>query len=191
MQNRMAGGRTDMAMRAIGHCTRIIEMMGERANSRFTQGERLSQKQFVQGYIADSHIELMQFRLAVMYTAWKIDNEGHDAARREVATVKALTPQIMQSITNRAVQVHGALGTTQELPLMEWMVSAHVVGIADGPTEVHRVNLAKQLMKEYGSTDREWPTSYRSYRIEDVRKKYGHIIETIPHLPESTPSLTW
>jgi alkylation response protein AidB-like acyl-CoA dehydrogenase len=183
MQTRMAGGRIHMSMRAIGFCQRALEMLAERAKSRFTQGSVLAEKQFVQGYLADSYTELHQFRLAVMHAAWTIDHKGADGARREIAMVKTTMAKVSQNIIQRTIQVHGALGTTAEVPLMKWMESALIFGIADGPSEVHRINLARDLFKHVEGTEALWPTQFLAYRLDRARQKYAGIVDTIPHIP--------
>jgi alkylation response protein AidB-like acyl-CoA dehydrogenase len=182
-QSRLAGGRLHHAMRSIGVCQRAIDMMGERAQSRFTQGSPLADKQFVQGYMADSFAELLQFRMAVLHAAWLIDTGGERAARKEIAAIKVVLPKVVQTIVLRAIQVHGALGTTEQMPLFGMLMSGVVLGLADGPTEAHKVNLARQVMKDYQPGDAEWPSQFLGRRIEAARKKYGHLVESVPSLP--------
>ena len=99
-------------------------MMCERALSRETQGSLLADKQFVQGYIADSYAQLEQFRLFVLYTAWKIDKyNDYQRVRKDIAAVKVLMPGVLHDIAQRAMQVHGALGVSNEMPFAR-MLSA-------------------------------------------------------------------
>jgi acyl-CoA dehydrogenase len=187
-QSRLAGGRIHHAMRSVGLCQRAIDMMGERAVSRFTQGSRLADKQFVQGYMADSVTELMQFRLAVFYAAWKIDQEGEHACRKEIAALKIATPRVIESIVRRSIQVHGGLGLTEEMPLARDYVTGMVLGLADGPTEVHQMNLARAVLKGYEPAPGMWPTGSREVVLEGLRAKYAGIVEPIPYVPTSAPA---
>ena len=110
-QTRLGGGRIHHAMRTIGLARTALDMMCERALSRETQGSRLSDKQFVQGYIADSYAQLLQFRLMVLYTAWEIDKyNDYKKVRKDIAAVKVVMPTVLHDIAWRAMQVHGALG---------------------------------------------------------------------------------
>ncbi|MCU1345519.1 MAG: acyl-CoA dehydrogenase, partial [Acidimicrobiia bacterium] len=116
-QTRLGGGRIHHAMRTIGMAQKAIDMMAERALSRETQGSILADKQFVQGYIADSYAQLMQFRLFVLYTAWTIDKHNdYRKVRKDIAAVKILMPGVLHDIAQRAQQVHGALGVSNEMP---------------------------------------------------------------------------
>jgi alkylation response protein AidB-like acyl-CoA dehydrogenase len=182
-QSRLAGGRLHHAMRSIGVCQRAIDMMCERAQSRFTQGSPLADKQFVQGYVADSFVELMQFRMAVLYAAWLVDTAGEHGARKEIAAIKVALPKVVETILLRAIQVHGALGTTEQMPLFGMFLSGVVLGLADGPTEAHKVNLARQVLKGYQPGDPVWPTEFLGRRLEAAREKYGDFVEAVPSLP--------
>ncbi|MCC5582478.1 acyl-CoA dehydrogenase, partial [Microtetraspora sp. AC03309] len=138
-QTRLGGGRIHHAMRTIGLAQKALDMMCERALSRETQGSRLSDKQFVQGYIADSYAQLLQFRLMVLYTAWEIDKyNDYKKVRKDIAAVKVAMPTVLHDIAWRAMQVHGALGVTNEMPFLGMVTGAAVMGLADGPTEVHK-----------------------------------------------------
>ncbi len=151
-QARLGGGRVHHAMRTVGKCRRALDMMIERANSRRTQGKQLAEHQFVQGMIADSAIELEQFRLLVMKTAWTIDEveagrTPADSPRTLIAMCKVQMAKVYHDIVQRAIQLHGSLGVTLELPLAEWWSGVMSLALADGPTEVHKVQVAKALLK--------------------------------------------
>src|SRR5947209_8929346 len=114
-QTRLGGGRIHHAMRTVGMCQKALDMMCERALSRHTQGSILADKQFVQGYIADSYAQLVQFRLFVLYTAWEIDKyNDYRRVRKDIATAKVVMPTVLHDIALRAMQVHGALGVSNE-----------------------------------------------------------------------------
>src|SRR6266702_8790276 len=116
-QTRLGGGRIHHAMRTIGMSQRALDMMCERALSRETQGSLLSDKQFVQGYIADSYAQLLQFRLMVLYTAWEIDKyNDYKKVRKDISAIKVTMPGVLHDIAARALQVHGALGASNGMP---------------------------------------------------------------------------
>ena len=147
-QARLNGGRMHHAMRTIGKARRVFEILCERAVSRHTRGEQLANKQLVQEMVADSWLELEQFRLLVLQTAWKADKFGYGALRGEIAGVKALMPTVLRNVTSRAIQLHGSLGTTNEMPLVAYLLDGFTMGLADGPTEVHKSTLARQVLRE-------------------------------------------
>jgi acyl-CoA dehydrogenase len=182
-QSRLAGGRIHHAMRAIGVAQRAIDMMARRAKSRYTQGSSLADKQLVQAMVADSFAELLQFRLTVLHTAWLIDTQGEHAARAEIGVCKVLASQVLKSIGLRAIQVHGAMGVTEQLPLTNVLLGGVVLGLADGPTEAHKVNLARLVLKGYEAEDAEWPSEFLDNRIEAARIKYAGVIDRVPALP--------
>ena len=177
-QTRLGGGRIHHAMRTVGSCKRAFDMMCERALSRVTQGEVLAKKQMVQEKIADSYIQLEQFRLLVLYAAWKIDQTGSGhKARTEIAMVKVLTPQVLHDIVYRSLHIHGSLGTSNEMPLMGMWAMMPVMGIADGPTEVHKVTIARQVLKNYKPSEGLFPSAHLPPRIEEARKKFADLLE--------------
>ncbi|CAN5325375.1 acyl-CoA dehydrogenase family protein [soil metagenome] len=182
-QSRLAGGRIHHAMRTIGLAQHAIDMMARRAKSRYTQGSSLADKQLVQAYIADSYTELMPFRLAVLHAAWLIDTQGEPAARAEIGVCKILASKVLENIARRAIQVHGAIGVSEQLPLANMLLGGVVLGMADGPSEAHKVNLARLLLKNYDAEDPEWPTEFLDNRIAAVRAKYGDRIDRVPAFP--------
>jgi acyl-CoA dehydrogenase len=165
-------------MRTIGLARKALDMMCERALSRTTQGSVLADKQFIQGYIADSYAQLTQFRLFVLYTAWSIDKHNdYRKVRKDIATVKVLMPGVLHDIAWRAMQVHGALGVSNEMPLFQMVMGAGVMGIADGPTEVHKVTVARQVLRDYSPSDDIWPTQHIPKRLAAARAKYAEYLE--------------
>jgi acyl-CoA dehydrogenase len=177
-QTRLGGGRIHHAMRTIGLAQKALDMMCERALSRQVSGSLLAEKQFVQGYIADSYAQLQQFRLFVLYTAWEIDKyNDYRRVRKDIATAKIVMPDVLHDIAWRAMQVHGALGTTNEMPFFGMIHGAGVMGLADGPTEVHKVTVARQVLRNYKATDGMWPTEWIPGKLEAARKKYAEYLE--------------
>ena len=177
-QTRLGGGRIHHAMRTIGLAQSALDMMCERALSRETQGSLLADKQFVQGYIADSYAQLSQFRLFVLYVAWSIDkHDDYRKVRKDIAAVKVLMPGVLHDIAWRAMQVHGALGVSNEMPFHRMMLGASVLGLADGPTEVHKVTVARQVLRDHAASDDLWPTRHIPKLRAAAEAKYAEILE--------------
>ncbi|MDX9741743.1 MAG: acyl-CoA dehydrogenase family protein [Gammaproteobacteria bacterium] len=173
-QARLGGGRVHHAMRTVGECRMALEMMLERAVSRHTKGSRLGDKQFIQGYLADSWIELQQFRLQVLHTAWLID-QGHDykSNRAAIAGIKVAAAKVFHDIAQRAVQMHGAMGVSEEMPLGNMLIRAAMMGIMDGPTEVHKMTIAKDLLRTAKPAEGPLPSANLITRTEAARVKYA------------------
>ena len=128
-------------------------MMCERGAVALRRRDRvLAKKQMVQEYVADSWIELHQFRLMVLHAAWVIDQVGGAKARQgDRGGARCMTPKVLTDIVFRAMHVHGSLGVSNEMPLIGMWTMAPVMGIADGPTEVHKVTVARQMLKGYSA----------------------------------------
>jgi acyl-CoA dehydrogenase len=177
-QTRLGGGRIHHAMRTIGLAQKALDMMCERVLSRETHGGPLADKQFVQGYIADSYAQLVQFRLFVLYTAWEIDRyNDYRRVRKDIATAKVVMPTVLHDIAWRAMQVHGALGTTNEMPFFGMIHAAGVMGLADGPTEVHKVTVARQVLRDYRPSDDVWPTGWIPKKLEAAKARFAEYLE--------------
>ena len=177
-QTRLGGGRIHHAMRTIAQCQKALDMMCERALSRYAAGSLLSEKQFVQGYIADSYAQLRQFRLLVLHTAWKIDKyNDYKKVRKDIALVKTVMPTVYHDIAARALQVHGALGASNEMPFGRMVHGSFVMGLADGPTEVHKITVAKQVLRSYEPVDDLWPSEHIPKKLAAARAKYAAYLE--------------
>jgi acyl-CoA dehydrogenase len=176
-QTRLGGGRIHHAMRTVGMCRRAFDMMCERALSRTTQGELLAKKQMVQDAVAESWIQLHQFRLQVLHAAWRIDQVGGHKARTEIAGVKVATPKVLHDIVYRAMHLHGALGVSNEMPFGGMWIAAPIMGIADGPTEVHKVTIARQVLKGYTGSDGLWPSQHLPDRVATARERFAHLLD--------------
>lgn len=177
-QVRLGGGRIHHAMRTIGMARRALNMMCERAVSRRTHRGALGDKQLVQAMIADSWIQLEQFRLLVLHTAWKIDRyQDYKQVRKDISAVKAAMPRVLNEIVSRAIQVHGSLGVTDELSLIDDLVNSFVMGLADGPTEVHQVTLARELLKDVKPSQTLFPDYHRPAARARARAKYGAALD--------------
>ncbi|WP_101676264.1 acyl-CoA dehydrogenase family protein [Alloalcanivorax mobilis] len=173
-QVRLGGGRMHHAMRTLAQASRAFDMMCQRVVSRVTKGERLAEKQMVQETIADSWIELRQFRLLVLETAWLLD-QGHDykATRHHIAAVKVKMPQLLHTMAARALHLHGSLGITHDMPFAEWLINSHHVALADGPTEVHKVTVARQVLAGVEPCESLFPDYMADARQERARALYG------------------
>ncbi len=176
-QTRLSGGRIHHAMRTVGMCRRAFDMMCERVLSRETQGTLLAEKQAVQGYVADSWAEIQQFRLFVLWTAWLIDRGMTREARTAIAAVKVATAKIIHDVVYRAMHVHGSLGLSNEMPLGRLWMMAPVFGIADGPTEVHKVTVAKTVLRGYRPAPGLFPTEHLPTRVEEARQALAPLLD--------------
>lgn len=177
-QKRLGGGRIHHAMRTIGEARKAFDMLCERAVSRRTHTGRLADKQLVQAMVADSWIELEQFRLLVLRTAWLIDKHNdYKVVRKDISAVKAIMPRILHDIVARTIQIHGSLGLTNEMPLVEQMVASFVMGLADGPTEVHKISLARELLKQVQPSESVFPDYHLPQRRERAVAKFGSLLE--------------
>ena len=149
-QTRLSGGRVHHAMRTVGACQKAFDLMCRRAVSRQTRDGRLADMAVVQEQICDSWIALQSFRLLVLRTAWLIDkHKDYNLVRKDIAAIKVAMPKVYHDIATTAAHLHGAMGVSNEMPFMGMVTSAMVMGIADGPTEVHKVTVAKQVLKDY------------------------------------------
>ncbi|MEY2570633.1 MAG: acyl-CoA dehydrogenase [Acidimicrobiaceae bacterium] len=176
-QTRLGGGRIHHAMRTIGLAKRAFEMMCERAVSRTTKGELLAAKQLVQEMIAESWTQIEQFRLLVLQTAWKIDAcNDYQQVRGDISAVKAAMPRVLHDVASRALQVHGSLGLSNEMPFGEMVLESFHMGLADGPTEVHKTTLARQLLKGFKPSDDLFPTQHAPKRRAEALVKYADVL---------------
>jgi len=143
-QDRLGPGRIHHCMRAIGTAERAIELMCVYASQREAFGGPLSEKQFVQDFIAKSRMEIDQARLLTLHAAWKMDTVGKRAARQEISMIKVVAANMVMDVLDRAIQVHGSLGMTDDTPLaMMWRFS-RMLRLADGPDEVHKMVIARR-----------------------------------------------
>ncbi|MFD4568761.1 acyl-CoA dehydrogenase family protein [Streptomyces sp. NPDC058467] len=149
-QARLGPGRIHHCMRLIGMAERAIELMCRRAVSRTAFGRPLAQQGVVQNWIADARVAVEQLRLLVLKTAWMMDTVGNKDAHTEIQAIKIATPRTVVDILDKAVQLHGAGGVSQDFPLAELWAAARTLKLADGPDEVHQRSLAHREIKKYG-----------------------------------------
>ncbi|MFE9922008.1 acyl-CoA dehydrogenase family protein [Streptomyces sp. NPDC005774] len=148
-QARLGPGRIHHCMRLIGMAERAIELMCRRAVSRDAFGKSLAQQGVVQNWIADARVAVEQLRLLVLKTAWMMDTVGNRGAHTEIQAIKIATPRTVVGILDRAIQLYGAGGVSQDHPLAELYAAARTLMIADGPDEVHQRSLARREIKKY------------------------------------------
>ena len=178
-QTRLGGGRVHHAMRSVGTAQRALDMMCERVLSRETKGSLIAEKQAIQHWIADSWVQIQQFRLQVLHCAWMIDTVGDYAKiRQHIAGVKVATPRVLIDVVYRAMHAHGSLGVSNLMPLAGMWMSGPIMGIADGPSEVHKDTIAKQVLKGYAPHDGLYPSMHLPTRIEAAR---AHIEARLEH----------
>ncbi len=148
-QDRLGPGRIHHCMRAIGTAERALEMMCRRANEREAFGGPLADKQFVQEAIAASRMEIDQARLLTLYAAWKMDTEGKRAARQSISAIKVVAANMVMDVLDRAIQIHGSLGMTDDTPLASLWRFSRMLRLADGPDEVHKMVLARRELNRW------------------------------------------
>lgn len=149
-QGRLGPGRVHHCMRLIGIAERALELMCARAKQRIAFGKTLAEQGVVKQWISEARLAIEQARLLVLKTAWMMDEIGNRAARKEIAMIKAVVPQMAQKIIDRAIQAHGGAGVSQDFPLAQFWVYARTLRLADGPDEVHLESIAKmELKNEY------------------------------------------
>jgi acyl-CoA dehydrogenase len=148
-QARLGPGRIHHCMRLIGMAERAVELMCRRAVDRTAFGRPLAAQGVVRVWIADARVEIEQLRLLVLKTAWLMDTVGNRGAHTEIQAIKIATPRSVVRILDRAVQLHGAGGVSQDFPLAELWAAARTLQLADGPDEVHQRSLARRELKRH------------------------------------------
>jgi len=149
-QARLGPGRVHHCMRAIGAAERCLDLMVQRSQARIAFGRPLSEQGVIQEWIADARIRIEQARLLVLKTAWMIDEVGVKAARTEIAAIKVVSPALLTEIADRAIQLFGAAGFTEDFPLARFYSMGRWLQIADGPDEVHRRSVARAELGRLG-----------------------------------------
>ncbi len=147
-QDRLGAGRIYHCMNSVGQMWRAFDLMVQRAASRDVHGGKLQDKQFIQGFIADSYIDIQSARLMTIHAAEKID-QGLQAARTDISAIKVYVPAAYSRVVDRAIQVWGAAGVSNDLPLAGMYMGARTLRIADGPDEVHKILIAKHVLGQY------------------------------------------
>ncbi|QJY48060.1 acyl-CoA dehydrogenase family protein [Pseudonocardia broussonetiae] len=151
-QARLGPGRIHHCMRTIGMAERALELLCRRALSRSTFGAPLSERANIQDWIAESRIDIEKSRLLTLKAAWMMDEVGNRAARTEIAAIKVDAPAMALRVVDRAIQVHGAAGVTDDLPLAGFWAHLRTLRLADGPDEVHKRTIARHELRKYAGT---------------------------------------
>ncbi len=148
-QARLGPGRIHHCMRAIGAAERALEAMCRRAVSRVTFGQPLASRGNVQDWIAESRIEIEMARLLTLKAAWMMDTAGNRHARTEIAAIKVAAPNVALRVVDRAIQVHGGGGVTEDFTLAAAYAHLRTLRLADGPDEVHKMAIARRELAPY------------------------------------------
>lgn len=148
-QARLGPGRIHHCMRCIGAAERALELMCRRARSRTAFGKTLAEQGVVQEAIAESRIEIEQARLLTMKSAWLMDTVGNKGARVEISAIKVIAPNMALRVIDRAIQVHGGAGVSDDFPLAAMYAGIRTLRLADGPDEVHRMTIARRELRRY------------------------------------------
>jgi acyl-CoA dehydrogenase len=170
-QHRLGPGRIHHCMRWVGVCRRAFDMLCERAVSVDVHGGPLADKQTVQNWVADSAAGIEAARLMTLKAASTIDRHGAKAARTEIAMIKYYGATVLHDVLDRALQVHGSLGYSTDMPLEQMYRWARASRIYDGPDEVHRVCVARRILREYTPTLP--PTEHVPTRREAARSRFA------------------
>ena len=178
-QQRLYPGRIHHCMRWLGVARRAFDMLCERSLYRYSHGSTLSRHQTVQNWIADSEAEMQAARLLTLHAAWVMDTEGVAAARKQIAIIKFYGAKVLHDVVDRAVQAHGALGYSTDLPLEAMYRAARGARIYDGPDEVHRASVARQVLRGYEAPADGVPTQHIPTRREAARRQFAELLETI------------
>jgi acyl-CoA dehydrogenase len=174
-QKRLGPGRIHHCMRWLGQSRRAFDMLCERSVSRYTHGSYLAEKQTIQNWVADSLAEMTAARLMTLYAAWKMDQVGPANARTEIAMIKYYGASVLYNVIDRAIQVHGSLGFSTDLPLEHMYRAARAARIYDGPDEVHKVTVARQVLKGFKPVD--VPTEHIPTRRTAAKAKFAEYLD--------------
>jgi acyl-CoA dehydrogenase len=175
-QQRLVPGRIHHCMRWLGMARRAFDAMCERALYRQVKGGLLKETQTVQGWIADSAAEMQAARLMTLHAAWKIDQFGSSAARTDVSMIKFFGAKVLHDVVDRALQIHGALGYSGDMPLEELYRFARHARFVDGADEVHREAVARHLLRLYTAPDDGIPTDHVPTRRAAAVKKFADVL---------------
>ena len=178
-QQRLYPGRIHHCMRWLGVSRRAFDMLCERATYRYAHGSLLAEKETVQNWIADSAAQMQAARLMTLHAAWTMDTQGASAARQEISLVKFFGAQVLHDVIDRALQAHGALGYSTDLPLEAMYRFARGARFYDGPDEVHRASVARQILRGYAPPANAIPTEHVPTRREAAREQFAHLLEAV------------
>jgi acyl-CoA dehydrogenase len=178
-QQRLYPGRIHHCMRWLGVARRAFDMLCERSLYRVSHGSPLAQHQTIQNWIADSEAEMQAARLMTLHAAWKMDTEGVAAARKEIALIKFYGARVLHDVVDRSLQAHGGLGYSTDLPLEAMYRFARAARIYDGPDEVHRASVARQVLRGYEAPADGIPSEHIPARREAARAQFAELLEAV------------
>src|SRR5919106_4441745 len=178
-QKRLGPGRIHHAMRWLGQSKRAFALLCERALTRYTHGSILAEKQMIQDWIAESYAERQAARLLTLHAAWTMDQlhaagKHYSDARVEIGVIKFWGAKVLYNVIDRAIQIHGSLGYTTDLPLESMYRHARAARIYDGPDEVHKVTVARQVLKSYRAA--EVPTEHVPTRRAAAQERFASLL---------------
>jgi acyl-CoA dehydrogenase len=178
-QERLGPGRLQHAMRWIGQAQRALDMLCERSLYREAHGSLLAEKQTIQNWIADSVVEIEAARLLTLKASWLVDAEGARAARRQISAIKFWGARVLHDVIDRSLQAHGSLGYSSDLPLQEMYRYARAARIYDGPDEVHRESVARQVLREYEAPADGVPSEHVPSRRAAAETRFADVLEQL------------
>ena len=176
-QARLGGGRIHHAMRAVGQAEKMLEMMTERAVSRITKGKPLAAHQLVQMDVAECWMEIEQLKLLVLKTAWLLDQRREEEARQWIGACKVRCSEVTRTVSRKAMHLMGSLGMSNMTPLHDQQLAAEILGMADGPSEVHQMQIGRAVLKTGKLSTGRFPSFYLPTLRAEAARKYGLDIE--------------
>jgi acyl-CoA dehydrogenase len=178
-QQRLYPGRIHHCMRWLGVARRAFDMLCERSLYRYAHGATLGKHGTIQNWIADSEAEMLAARLMTLHAAWLMDTQGVMAARKEIALIKFYGARVLHDVVDRALQAHGGLGYSTDLPLEAMYRYARAARIYDGPDEVHRASVARQILRGYEPPPDDVPSEFIPARREAARRQFAELLEAV------------
>jgi acyl-CoA dehydrogenase len=178
-QHRLGPGRIHHCMRWLGVSARAFDMLCERAVSRVAHGGPLADKQTVQNWVADSAAQMQAARLMTLHAAWKMDTQGVGAARIDISMIKVFGAGVLHDVVDRALQVHGSLGYSTDLPLEQMYRFARGARFYDGPDEVHRQSVARRILRDYAPPPGGVPSEHVPTRREEARRRFAGLLDAV------------
>jgi len=178
-QHRLGPGRIHHCMRWLGVSARAFDMLCERATYRYAFGSVLADKQTIQNWIADSAAQMQAARLMTLHAAWKMDTQGASAARTDISLIKFYGAGVLHDVVDRALQIHGSLGYSTDLPLEAMYRMARGARFYDGPDEVHRQSVARQILRGYEPPADEVPSEHVPTRTAQAREKFAALLDAV------------
>jgi acyl-CoA dehydrogenase len=178
-QQRLYPGRIHHCMRWLGVAQRAFDMLCERATYRVSGGKVLGEHQSVQNWIADSAAQMQAARLMTLHAAWVMDTQGVAAARTPISLIKFYGAGVLHDVIDRALQAHGSLGYSTDLPLEAMYRYARAARIYDGPDEVHRQSVARQILRGYTPPAGEVPTEHVPTRRAEARERFASMLDAV------------